>query len=99
MQFLVLGYDGTDEQAGARRQAARPQHLAVIDKLQSSGNMLYAVAICDPAGKVCGSAVVVEYPDRAGLEGWLADEPYVLGKVWEKIEVSECKVAPAFLTK
>lgn len=32
--------------------------------------------------------------DKALEEEWLDNEPYVLGKVWAKIEITGAKVAP-----
>ncbi len=95
MQFLVLGHDGVDDGAPARRQAARPEHLAHVARLKSEGHYLYGVALLDGAERMIGSAMVLEFPGRAQLERWLKSEPYVLGKVWEKIEVTACCVAPS----
>lgn len=39
MQFLVIGYDGKDKGALARRQAVRQQHITLGNKLMAKGNM------------------------------------------------------------
>ncbi len=44
MQFLVTGYDGTDEKALDRRLAVREDHVERNDKLRDAGHLLYAVA-------------------------------------------------------
>ena len=42
-----------------------------------------------------GSMIVGEFESRQALDQkWLDKEPYVLGKVWEKIEITGAKVAP-----
>ncbi len=41
-----------------------------------------------------GSMMVVDYPTREALDLWLAGEPYVTGRVRERVEVKPCKVAP-----
>lgn len=97
MQFLVLGYDGTDADAPARRQAARSDHLAGVEAMRRAGTVLYAAAICTDDERMIGSALVCDFPTRADLDEWLAREPYVAGQVWERIDVHPCKVPPAFL--
>ena len=34
--------------------------------------------------------------DAGALERRLAAEPYVTGKVWERVEVRPCRVGPSF---
>jgi uncharacterized protein YciI len=96
MQFLILGYDGKDKEALNRRLAVREAHLALADKKYESGNLLYAVAMLDEQGTMCGSMLVTEYPTRQELDQWLKIEPYITGKVWEKVEIFPCKVGPTF---
>ncbi len=97
MQFLVVAHDGTDSMALERRLAARPAHLDLGRKLRAEGRHLYGVAMLDDAGRMTGSVLVVDYPNRAELDAWLAQEPYVTGKVWQRIEVRPCRVGPSFL--
>ena len=94
MQFIVIAYDGTDDQAIERRMAAREDHLNNAKELIDSGKWLYAVAILDDAGKMIGSMILCEFASREELEAkWLINEPYVLGKVWEKIDIKRAQVA------
>ena len=95
MQFIVLGYDGTDDKALERRLAAREAHLTLAKEMFGDGRWLYAAAILDDAGKMIGSMIVCDFPSRSDLEEqWLKSEPYVIGKVWQRIEVSRAQVAP-----
>jgi uncharacterized protein len=96
VQFLVMGYDGDDEAAPDRRQAARPQHLARADELMESGRLLYAAALLDDDERMVGSAMVLDYPTRAELDAWLESEPYVTGDVWRRVEVTACRPGPRF---
>ena len=96
MQFLVKGYDGSDGNALDRRLAARDAHLKGVEEAARKGEHLYGAALLDETGKMIGSFLVVEYPDREALDAWLKTEPYVLGNVWQRIEVIPCKVAPIF---
>jgi uncharacterized protein YciI len=93
MQFLLLAYDGTDPDAPARRQAARPAHLESIRPLLATGRLLIGGAILDDAEEMIGSCTIVEFPDRASLDAWLATDPYVTGRVWQRIEVQPFRVA------
>lgn len=97
MQFIITAYDGTDEKALERRLQAREEHLRGVEKRCKEGEHLYAAAILDDEEKMIGSLMVVEYPSKEELDLWLKEEPYVTGKVWEKIEVHPCKVPPIFM--
>ena len=96
MQFLVIARDGTDSEALNRRLAARPAHIAMGDQYRAEGKHLIGVALLDETEKMVGSVLLVDFANRAELDAWLAVEPYVVGKVWESIEVSMCKVGPSF---
>ena len=97
MQFLVTAYDGVDEKSIERRLAARDEHLALVESMFNRGTHLYAAAITDDNDKMIGSVLIVDFPSRFELDEWLKVEPYVLGKVWDKIEIKPCKVGPMFL--
>lgn len=95
MQFMVLGYDGTDEDALDRRMAARESHLAQAARWHAEGRWLYAAAILNDAGKMAGSMIICDFDSKEALEEqWLKNEPYVLGKVWERIDICRAQVAP-----
>jgi uncharacterized protein len=91
--FLILAYDGTDAEAAARRQAARPAHFEGIKPMVEKGEMMLGGAILDDSGKMIGSTVIVEFPSRKELDAWFAREPYVQQKVWQKIEVRPIRIA------
>ncbi len=95
MQFIVTGYDGKDKDALNRRMAAREAHLSAAGKMYEKGKWLYAAAILNEEGKMAGSLIICDFDSREALEKeWLEKEPYVLGKVWEKIEITRAQVAP-----
>jgi uncharacterized protein YciI len=95
MQFIVNGYDGGDEDALDRRMAARESHLAMAKEMVENGRWLYAAAILNEDEKMTGSMIVCEFDSRQDLQSeWLDKEPYVLGKVWEKIEITRAQVPP-----
>ena len=90
MQYLVLGYDGEDDGAKERRMKARPDHIAMGDKLLKSGNLWYGAAMTDDNGNMVGSIYMVDFPDRAALDNWLEEEPYMIGGVWVKTKIIKC---------
>lgn len=96
MQFALIGYDGTDDEALQRRLAVRERHLALSEEMARDGRLLYGAAILDDAGKMIGSMCFYEFPSRQDLDAYLETEPYVVGKVWQRIEIRPCKTAPVF---
>jgi uncharacterized protein YciI len=96
MEFFVLAYDGDDAGALERRMRVREAHLAKLDDLVARGHVRHAAAILDEAGTMVGSTLVVDFPSRAELDAWLAEEPYVVGDVWRDVTVAPCRAAPQF---
>jgi len=93
MQFLLTAYDGTDPEALERRLKVREEHLQKISILKKSGEFLFGGAILNDSGKMIGSMIVYEFPDRESLNTRLKDEPYMNGEVWEKIEIQPFRLA------
>ncbi len=93
MQFLLLGYDGTDPGAPQRRLDSRSQHLARIAEMKRKGEFVFGGAILDENGQMRGSMVVYEFPDRASLDRCLEDEPYIVKGVWQKVEIKPFRQA------
>lgn len=96
MQFVILGYDGTDAEAPARRSAARDAHLAGLSDLKNSGHILYGAALLDKDEKMIGSMIVCEFSSKEELNQWLEKEPYVLSGVWKTVEICPAKVPQLF---
>jgi uncharacterized protein YciI len=92
-QYLVVAWDGTDTEAKARRLAARPAHLAKAGPMGQAGQIMVGGALLDENGEMIGSATIVDFASRAELDAWLATDPYVTGKVWQRIEVHPMRVA------
>ena len=97
MQFLVIGHDGTDDQALSRRMTAREAHLAGVVKMKEEGKAIFGTAILDDQGNMIGSVMVMDFPSREELDTWLNIEPYVKGGVWLRIEVLPTQVPPIFM--
>jgi uncharacterized protein YciI len=93
MQFLLIAYDGTDPGAPERRMKVREEHFRKISQLKKAGEFLIGGAILDESGKMTGSMIVYEFPDRAALDEMLKEEPYLTEGVWEKIEIRPFRLA------
>ena len=88
MQFIVKAYDG--EGMLEKRMAVRPRHLEGMARL--GRHVICAGGLLDEAGKMKGSALVVDFADRSELDDYLANEPYVQEHVWEKMEIAGINV-------
>lgn len=88
MQFIVTAYDG--EGMLEKRMEVRPRHLEGMQKLGK--HVVCAGGLLDDEGKMKGSALVMDFADRAELDAYLASEPYVTEHVWEKVEVERMNV-------
>jgi uncharacterized protein len=93
MQFLLLAYDGTDAEALQRRLSVRDEHLRRIGGLKREGEFLLGGAILDDQGKMIGSMIVYDFPDRQALDEMLKNEPYMTDEVWKKIEIKPFRLA------
>ncbi len=55
-------------------------YVAFVEELPGANTQ--GATLDEATGAMTGSAVVVEFPDRAALDAWLAADPYVTGDVW-----------------
>ena len=94
MQFVVTAMDFTDESALERRMQHRESHLEGVRQMIADGQFLSGGAILDDEGKMIGSTLHLEFPDRESLNRQLANDPYTNGRVWEKVEVRTVKLVP-----
>lgn len=88
MQFMIKAYDG--EGMLERRMQVRPRHLEGMKVLGKQ--IICAGGLLDDTGKMKGSMLVLEFDSRAALDEYLANEPYVVEGVWEKVEIEVMNV-------
>ena len=91
MQFIIKAYDG--EGMLDKRMEVRPRHLEGMKRL--SDHIICAGGLLDDEGKMKGSALIVDFESRKVLDDYIANEPYVIEKVWEKIEIEPINVVIA----
>ncbi len=94
MQFVVTALDFTDPGALDRRMANREAHLTLVREMIADGRFLSGGAILDASGKMIGSTLHLEYPDRASLEQHIQSDPYIAGNVWEHVDIKAAKLVP-----
>ena len=88
MQFMIKAFDG--ENMLEKRMEVRPRHLEGMKKFGKQ--IICAGGLLDDEGRMKGSALVLEFPDRAALDEYLKREPYVVEGVWQKTEVERMNV-------
>jgi uncharacterized protein YciI len=93
MQYLLTAFDGSDKNAEKRRMDARSEHLDKISVLKRNKEFLFGGAILNEEGKMIGSMIVYEFPNRMALDERLKDEPYINNGVWETINIVPFRLA------
>ncbi len=88
MQYIIRAYDGRDMLE--KRMAVRPRHLENMGRV--NGKVICAGGLLDEGGKMKGSVLIMAFESKALLEEYLASEPYITEKVWEKVEVEPMNV-------
>ena len=88
MQYIIRAYDGRDMLE--KRMAVRPRHLENMGRV--NGKVICAGGLLDEGGKMKGSVLIMAFESKALLEEYLASEPYITEKVWEKVKVEPMNV-------
>ena len=83
MQYMIKAYDG--ENMLSRRMEVRPRHLENMAKVK--GKVICAGGLLDEEGGMKGSVLIMEFESKDLLDEYLNTEPYIVEKVWEKVEV------------
>ncbi len=100
MHFIVIGWDGKEENALEKRMAVRPRHLELAEEFHGNGKWLYACGIQNDAGALIGSMIVCRFDSEDQLRReWLDREPYILAGVWQEVVVKPALIPPYFLQK
>jgi len=91
-QFMVIADDYKNTGALERRMEVRDSHLQRMRVEKLRGTFIIGGAKLEE-GKMVGSMLLVELEDEAAVQQWLKDDPYVVGKVWEHIEITPFRIA------
>lgn len=91
MGYAIIATDGPDP---ARRMAVRDRHLEVITRWARDGRLALGVPLFTPDFEPAGSLMILDVPDKAGLDAYLAEEPFAVEGVWSKWDVLPFRIAP-----
>ena len=91
MGYAIIAWDGPDP---ARRMAVRDRHLEVITRWARDGRLALGVPLFTPDFQPAGSLMILNVPDKAGLDAYLAEEPFAVEGVWSKWEALPFRIAP-----
>jgi uncharacterized protein YciI len=78
--FALYGWDGP--QGAALRKVHRAEHLARLEALHQENRVVAAGPLTDGAG----SLLILEFPDQAAAEAWMAADVYVRVGIFERTE-------------
>jgi uncharacterized protein YciI len=82
MAFAIIAFDGPDP---SRRAAARERHIASIAAMARDGSLLLGLPLHSEAGRSVGSLMIIAARDQAGVDAYLAREPFAADGVWREI--------------
>lgn len=63
----------------------------------ANGSLLCGAALLDDEGQMVGSMYLVSFPSRVELDAWLRIEPYMLGGVWQDVQIQPAQLGPSFV--
>lgn len=85
MQFVLICRDRPG--ALSDRLAVRDRHMAGIRAGKLNGSIIDGGALLGPESEMNGSIILCEFPDRAALDAYLAEEVYAAEGVWGDVEI------------
>lgn len=87
MHFTIIARDDTAAGTLEKRLAAREKHMERIHAMKSEGTILDGGALIDDDGRMIGSVVLCEFPDRAALQAYIDSEIYFTEGVWKDLTI------------
>ncbi|MGZ8281423.1 MAG: YciI family protein [Allosphingosinicella sp.] len=85
MNFVVIGRDKGDGSLRLEERAAHLEYVAGCQHLIVYGGPLVE------QGRMIGSIIVFDVPDRATLDAYLAADPYFTRPIFEAVEIYESR--------
>lgn len=91
MGYAIIAWDGPDP---ARRAASRDRHLSILTRWARDGRLALGSPLFSADWQPAGSLMVLNVPDQAGLDAYLAEEPFAVDGVWARWEALPFRIAP-----
>ncbi|HKE12121.1 MAG TPA: YciI family protein [Myxococcota bacterium] len=88
--FAWIGYDGP--RGAELRKLHREAHLANLAPLDAAGRVVHAGPLLGEDGSPLGSLILFEAADLPAARAFAAQDPYVVGGVFERYEVHPTRV-------
>ncbi len=85
MQFILIARDKPE--AVEDRLRVRDAHMQGVKRGRAAGWIIDGGALLDANGQMAGSAMLLEFPDRAALDAYLSEEIYATEGVWGEVTV------------
>lgn len=95
MLYAIISEDVKDSLE--KRMAARPDHLARLEKLRDQGRLVLAgphpAIDAETPGEAgfTGSLVVAEFDDLDSAQAWAEADPYMIAGVYQRVTVKPFK--------
>jgi uncharacterized protein YciI len=87
MPFIIYAKDKPNSPLRAQHRGAHLEFVATCREV-----FLYGGPMLDDAGKVVGSLMVLDLPDRAALDAHMAHDPYFAdGGIFGSVEIFESR--------
>ncbi len=83
MLFAIHALDKADSLD--LRKATRPAHLAFL----ADYTIPVGGPLLDADGQMCGSFLILDVPDRAAAEAFIAGDPYGVAGLFQSVELHE----------
>ncbi|NTH16586.1 hypothetical protein G6L99_31210 [Agrobacterium rhizogenes] len=87
MQFTIIARDDRATGTLDKRLAARERHMERVHAMKADGTIIDGGALLDDEGRMVGSVVLCEFPDKAALDTYMQSEIYFRDGVWKDIEI------------
>lgn len=97
MLFVIRAVVSDTPEAQALLNSLRPAHMKTVQSMAEDGRMWIGGALTEPGHDGSWSFSIVDFPDRAALDAWVADHPYSKNGIWTNVNISLLKPAPPFL--
>ena len=86
MPFILYAKDKPNSTLRAQHRGA---HLAFVATCREA--FLYGGPMLDEGGRVVGSLMVLDLPDRAALDAHMARDPYFVEGIFGSVEIFESR--------